>query len=148
MYRQRPYGVFDLARSIYEYRNTIAEVKIILLTNGTIRSTLLEAEEIDGITFIPAIWDIERIYRVTTSGAARGKIEFDLYELTGKTLEAIRITVPEETRTLRNGETYSSGRYTSYFTVFPGDVLYKIYERYDARLLEKTFAHFCRHEAE
>lgn len=141
---EEAYGAFDLARSIYEYRNTITEVKIILLTNGKIRSTILEAEEIDGITFIPTIWDIERIYRVTTSGAAREKIEFDLYELTGKTLEAIRITVPEETRTLRNGDSYSSGGYTSYFTVFPGDVLYKIYERYDARLLEKNVRAFLQ----
>ncbi len=89
------YGAFDLARSIYEYRDRITEVKIILFTNGTIRSTLLEAEEIDGVTFIPTIWDLERIYRVSTSGAAREKIEFDLMELAGKTLEAIKITIPE-----------------------------------------------------
>lgn len=141
---EEAYGAFDLARSIYEYRDAITEVKVILLTNGTIRSTLLEPEEIEGITFIPSIWDIERIYRVTTSGAAREKIEFDLRELTGKTLEAIRVTIPEEARILRNGETYSSGGYTSYFTVFPGDVLYKIYERYDARLLEKNVRAFLQ----
>ena len=43
---EEAYGAFDLARSIYEYRGTITEVKIILMTNGTIRSTMLETEEV------------------------------------------------------------------------------------------------------
>lgn len=141
---EEAYGAFDLARSIFEYRGKITEVKIILLTNGTIRSTILDTEEVDGVTFIPTIWDLERIYRVSTSGTAREKIEFDLAELTGKTLDAIRIEVPEEIRTQKSGDVVSSGGYTSYFTVFPGDVLYKIYERYDARLLEKNVRAFLQ----
>nr|MBQ4454530.1 AIPR family protein [Clostridia bacterium] len=141
---EEAYGAFDLARSIYECRDRITEVKIILFTNGTIRSTLLEAEEIDGVTFLPTIWDLERIYRVSTSGAAREKIEFDLMELAGKTLEAIKIIIPEEIHILKDGEEVARGGYTSYLTVFPGDVLYKIYERYDARLLEKNVRAFLQ----
>lgn len=141
---EEAYAAFDLARSIYESKNRITEVKIILLTNGTIRSTQLATEELEGVTFIPSIWDLERIYRVSTSGAAREKIEFSLQELTGKTLDAIRITVPEETKTTKNGDVITSGGYTSYFTVFPGDVLYKIYEQYDARLLEKNVRAFLQ----
>lgn len=141
---EEAYGAFDLARSIYEYRNKISEVRIILMTNGTIRSTILEAEEIDGVTFVPTIWDLERIYRVSTSGTAREKIEFDLMELTGKTLEAIKIEIHEKAHITKTGEEISSGGYTSYFTVFPGDVLYKIYEKYDARLLEKNVRAFLQ----
>ena len=141
---EEAYGAFDLARSIYECRKKITEVRLILFTNGTIRSTMLEMEEVDGVTFIPTIWDIERIYRVNTSGAAREKIEFDLMELAGKKLEAIRITIPEEKHILKDGTEKISGGYTSYLTVFPGDVLYKIYERYDARLLEKNVRAFLQ----
>lgn len=141
---EEAYGAFDLARSIYEYQDKIPEVRIILMTNGTIRSTILETEEINGITFISTIWDLERIYRVSTSGTAREKIEFDLKELTGSTLNAIKIEVPEETRKTKTGEEIHSGGYTSYFTVFPGDVLYKIYEKYDARLLEKNVRAFLQ----
>lgn len=141
---EEAYGAFDLARSIYEYGSSITEVRIILMTNGTIRSTKLETEEINGVTFVPTIWDLERIYRVSTSGAAREKIEFSLMELAGKNLDAIRVTVPEETHEQKDGETVRSGGYTSYFTVFPGDVLYKIYERYDARLLEKNVRAFLQ----
>ena len=141
---EEAYGAFDLARSIYECRKKIVEVKIILMTNGTIRSTVLPAEEEKGITFVPSIWDLERIYRVSTSGAAREKIEFELMELTGKTLDAIKVAIPEEIHVQKNGEEIKCGGYTSYFTVFPGDVLYKIYEKYDARLLEKNVRAFLQ----
>ena len=59
---EEAYSAFDLARSIYDYGNKITEVKILLLTNGTIRSTILEPEEAEGITFYPSVWDLERIY--------------------------------------------------------------------------------------
>ena len=141
---EEAYSAFDLARSIYEYKDKITDVKIVLLTNGTIRSTILEPEEVEGITFVPTIWDLERIYRVSTSGNAREKIEFNLQELAGKKLDAIRITIPEVIHTDKSGIETKSGGYTSYFTVFPGDVLYKIYERYDARLLEKNVRAFLQ----
>ena len=141
---EEAYGAFDLARTIYEYRNTIKDVKIILMTNGTVRSTILEPEEVNGITFYPAVWDLERIYRVSTSGSAREKIDFDLDELAGKTLKAIKIYVPKETKLDKGGSEIESGGYTSYLTIIPGDVLYKIYERYDARLLEKNVRAFLQ----
>lgn len=141
---EEAYGAFDLARSIFEYRDKINEVKILLMTNGTVRSTAIQPEEAEGITFYPSIWDIERIYRVSTSGAAREKIEIDLEELAGKTLSAIRINIPSETRMSKSGESVQSGGYSSYFTVFPGDVLFKIYEKYDARLLEKNVRAFLQ----
>lgn len=141
---EEAYGAFDLARSIYELRDKISEVKIILMTNGTIRSTKIETEEIGDVLFVPTIWDIERIYRVSTSGSAREKIEIDLKEITLNGLDAIKIQIPEVIKENKDGEEIKSGGYTSYFTVFPGDVLYKIYEQYDARLLEKNVRAFLQ----
>lgn len=141
---EEAYSAFDLARSIFEYKDKISDVKILLLTNGTIRSTPLEPEETDGITFYRSVWDLERIYRVSTSGSAREKIEFNLQELAGKKLSAIRVAIPQEVHTDKTGVQTVSGGYTSYLTVFPGDVLYKIYERYDARLLEKNVRAFLQ----
>ena len=141
---EEAYGAFDLARSIYELHDRIGEVKIILMTNGTIRSTKLEPEEIDGVLFVPTIWDIERIYRVSTSGNAREKIEIDLKEISSGGLDAIKVSVPEVVIEDESGNQIKSGGYTSYFTVFPGDVLYKIYEQYDARLLEKNVRAFLQ----
>ncbi len=73
------------------------------------------------------MWDLERIYRVSTSGSAREKIDFDLNELAGSTLKAIKIYVPKETKSDKDGSEKESGGYTSYLTIIPGDVLYKIW---------------------
>lgn len=141
---EEAYAAFDLARSISETRKTVTEVKLVLLTNGIIQPLYIEPEEVEGVAFIFSIWDIERIYQVISSGTAREKIEIDLNELAGKELNAIKVTIPDEVRNSKDGEDYISGGYTSYFTVFPGDVLYKIYERYDARLLEKNVRAFLQ----
>ena len=81
---------------------------------------------------------MERIYRVSTSGNAREKIEFNLLELTGKKLDAIKITVPEELHVKKEGEESRGGGYTSYLTIIPGDVLYKIYERSGIKIKKRT----------
>lgn len=141
---EEAYGAFDLARTIYEYQKRISDVRIILFTNGIAQEALQITEVIDGVTYQTSVWDIERIFRVSTSDSVRDRIEFDLRELTGKTLDAIRVTVPEEIHVTKTGEETISGGYTSYFTVFPGDVLYKIYEKYDARLLERNVRAFLQ----
>lgn len=141
---EEAYGAFDLARTIYDFKDKVNTVKILLLTNGTVRSMALETEESEGIAFTSTIWDLERIYRVSTSGNAREKIELDLRELTGETLEAIKVKVPPVSRTLKDGEVVQSGGYTSYFTVFSGSALFKIYQAYNARLLEKNVRAFLQ----
>lgn len=135
---------FNLARTIYEYGHKITDVTILLLTNGTIRSTKLETEIIDGVTFTSAVWDLERIYRVITSGSAREKIEFNLKELTGTTLDAVKTEIPEESKQNKDGTIETSGSYTSYLTVFPGTAIFKIYERYNARILERNVRAFLQ----
>lgn len=141
---EEAYSAFDIAQTIYEGKDRFNVVKLVLLTNGTVRDVDLDPEEEGEVTFIKSVWDIERIYRVSTSGNAREKIEINLKELTGKNLECIRVDVPNVPRKRKDGVDYHSGGYTSYFTVIPGDVLYKIYQEYDARLLEKNVRAFLQ----
>ena len=141
---EEAYGVFDLAKTIYDYRDKINEVKIILMTNGTVRNMNLPPIEEDGISFMASVWDVERIYRVSTSGSAREKIEIDLESLTGKALSAIKINVPECKKYDADGNSIISGGYVTYLTIIPGDVLFTIYKAYDARLLEKNVRAFLQ----
>ena len=140
---EEAYGVFDLAKTIYDYRDKINEVKIILMTNGTVRKMNIPPIEAEGISFMASVWDLERIYRVSTSGATREKIEINLKQLTGKTLSAIKISVPE-IKTYDYGSYTISGGYTTYLTMIPGDMLFTIYKTYDARLLEKNVRAFLQ----
>lgn len=139
--------IFDLCKSIYDYKNTISFVKIVLFTNANVRSVPLEDEELEGVNITCSIWDIERLYRVCSSGSSREKISIDLKELTGKTLECIKVDIPAAVGVKRVGikrEEYKTSAYTSYFTVFPGDVLFKIYQAYNSRLLEKNVRTFLQ----
>lgn len=135
---------YDIAKTIYDLRDKITSVKLLLFTNGTIRATVLPTVVKDEVAFVSAIWDLERVYRISTSGKAREKIDFKLEEIAGKNLDCIRVSVPDTYHESRNGEREYSGGYTTYLTVFPGDVLYKIYERYSSRLLEKNVRAFLQ----
>lgn len=135
---------YDIAKTIYDLRDKITSVKLLLFTNGTIRATVLPVVVSDGVSFVSAVWDLERIYRISTSGNAREKIDFSLKEIAGKNLDCIKVDIPDTYRTAPNGEQSHSGGYTSYLTVFPGDVLYKIYEKYNSRLLEKNVRAFLQ----
>lgn len=141
---EEAYGVFDLAKTIYDYHDKINEVRIILMTNGTVRKMNIPPLEAEGISFVASVWDLERIYRVSTSGATRENIEIDLKQLTGKTLSAIKIDMPECKECDEEGNFVYSGGYTTYLTMIPGDMLYTIYKTYDARLLEKNVRAFLQ----
>jgi len=135
---EEAYAAFDISRSIYDFKGKISEVNIILFTNGTVRATPLPDEEIGKTVFSFAIWDIEKLFREISSGVEREKIEIDLRELTNKTLKCVKVDVPATTHIEDDGLSYPSGGYTSYFTVFPGELLFSIYEKYNSRLLEKN----------
>lgn len=140
---EEAYGAFDLAKSIYELSSDINEVRIMLFTNGTVRSTELVNEEIEGTFYNYEIWDLNKIFREITSGTDREKIELNLLELSGRKLECIKVNVPLK-KTEQGEEVIESGGYTSYFTVIPGDVLFAIYEKYNARLLERNVRAFLQ----
>lgn len=135
---------FDLARSIALTKDKIQTVKIILLTNGTVKSAEFENETENGTDFIYSVWDLERIYRVHTSGNTREKIEIDLKKDFGKVLPALKISVPEKHQTQKDGTDLVTGGYDSYLTVIPGDLLFEIYKSYNSRLLEKNVRAFLQ----
>lgn len=135
---------YDIAKTIYDFKDKITSVKLLLFTNGTIRATVLPVVVSEGISFVSAVWDLERVYRISTSGNAREKIDFNLKEIAGKDLDCIKVEIPDVYRADKSGEKNHSGGYTSYLTVFPGDVLYKIYEKYSSRLLEKNVRAFLQ----
>jgi hypothetical protein len=140
------YPVHDAALTIYENHTKFSTVKLICLTNGTVRDVDLPLEEEDGVTFVSSIWDLERIYRVCSSGKAREKIVVDLIELTGKPLTALRTDIPKIERTNKSkpDEKIESGNYSTYLTTIPGKTLFHIYEKFNARLLEKNVRAFLQ----
>ena len=76
------------------------------------------------------IWDIERLHRNQANFSHPTEIDIDVVqELNGKGLPCLPVPV-------------SGTDYESYLCVLPGELLYKLYERYGQRLLELNVRSF------
>lgn len=132
---------FDLARDIYNTRFTT--VNLVVYTNGKVKSLALEPDVEDGVEFIPSVWDIERVHNVVVSGQKREKININVPEMNlGEPIYLVASR--HEERTLDSDESLFSGGYTSYLGTIPGKLLFRIYEKYNARLLEKNVRAFLQ----
>lgn len=114
----------DLARRIEMEASTLAAVRIVLLTDGIVPGSLPGGDDNwKGRTVEYDAYDIVRLQRVLGEGETRADITVDLVELTGAPIPCLHI--PSD-----------NGGYDAYLTVFPGEVLAQVYERYGVRLLE------------
>lgn len=116
--------VHKIAQDIFEARHRVSRVRFFCLTNG-ISSTEKSEETKDGRTYTYYLWDLQRTQRSLMSEQRQEPIEVDFLSEFGTTLPCIPIT--------ETGPDYSVC-----LTVMPGDVLYKLYKEYGARLLERN----------
>ncbi|WP_174274386.1 AIPR family protein [Sphingomonas bacterium] len=113
----------DLARRIEQDADKITAIRITLLTDALLPSSLPQDAEWGGRLVEHDAYDIVRLHRILGEGETRSDITVDLKQLTGGTLPCLHV---------RPGD----GGYEAYLAVLPGDVLSRIYHRYGVRLLE------------
>lgn len=70
--------VYEFAITIHDKKSLIKNVRIIALTNGNTKPITLNPITIEGVEISFSVWDIDRLYRFTTSGKMRETIEIDL----------------------------------------------------------------------
>jgi len=119
-----------LAKRIHEHHNVIRTVRIFVLTDGLAKENKFKPVTGKNISVAVEVMDAERLYRGMQAGLPRDEIAVDFVEMTGKAIPCVY--VPET-----GGKEYSAC-----LTVFPGDVLATLYERYGARLLELNVRSF------
>jgi hypothetical protein len=121
---------FDAADSIHAARSNVTRGRLFFITDG--RTAVREYDDVllDGIKFSHHIWDIERIFKMETSGAAREAINVR-FEDFGSSVLCICSGDP-------------SYEYTTYLGFFPARLLVNIYEKYGARLLERNVRSFLQ----
>ena len=122
--------VYEFAISIHDKKPLIKTVRIIALTNGNTKPIPLNAITIDGVEISFGIWDVDRLYRFTTSGKMRETIEIDFSELFGQTIPCIENTVSE--------------KYSVYLAIISGEILSAIYDQHGPRLLERNVRSFLQ----
>ena len=121
---------YGFSIGLSQHKGEIKSLKIVAITNGTVKPIPLKNLNLDGIEVSFSIWDIDRIYRCLTSGKMRETVEVDFVELFGRTIPCI--------------ENVSSDIYSVYLAIMDGVMLAKLYETHGARLLERNVRSFLQ----
>ena len=121
---------FDAADSIHSARGNVTRGRLFLITDGLTSVREYENVVLDGITFTHYVWDIERIFRMESSGATREAIDVKFDDFGGRVVCICSADPAYE--------------YATYVGYFPASLLVKIYERYGARLLERNVRSFLQ----
>lgn len=127
---ERDSDTYGFASIIYEHRQKITNVRLIVLTNGLVKPIFFNNIIIDGADISFSVWDIDRLYRCVNSGKMRETIEIDFIEEFNTTIECI--------------ENKASDKYKVYLAIIRGDILGQLYEKHGARLLERNVRSFLQ----
>ncbi len=121
---------YEFAITLHNQKNAIKSVRIFALTNGNVKPFAINNLDLNGTVVSFCIWDMDRLYRCTTSGKMRETIEVDFEELFGITIPCI--------------ENRSSDKYSVYLAIINGAQLADIYEMHGPRLLERNVRSFLQ----
>ncbi len=123
--------VFDLAQRIHEVKGSAIKIRLMYFTDGIVKDVKQKETEINGITVSYHLWDIERLYKVWSSGKKRETIEIDFLEQFGAPIPCLKM--PK-----------GNPKYTTYLAIFPASVLVELYGEYGTRLLERNVRSFLQ----
>lgn len=121
---------YEFAITLHKNKSRIKKVKVVALTNGTVKAIQLNDLELNGVDVSFSIWDIDRLYRCVTSGKMRETIEIDFENEFDTTIPCI--------------ENKTSEKYSVYLAIINGELLAKIYEIHGPRLLERNVRSFLQ----
>lgn len=126
-------GSYEIAKFIFNEKNNINEINIILLTNKRLKTKLkkLDTSNIDGFIFNYDIWDIERFYNAEVSKNETESIKINFLNEFNTSIPALKVN-------------FNDSIYSSYLCVISGDILAKMYEKYGSRLLEANIRSFLQ----
>lgn len=121
--------VYGLATLIRDSFSSIEEIRIYVITDRVSRIKNFVSKTINDKTVKLEVMDVERLYRHTVAGKPRDEIVVNLKELCGRSLQCVY--VPK-----------GDSDYSYALTTFTGSMIYSLYEKYSARLLEANVRSF------
>lgn len=122
---------WDMAHRLAEVWPQIAEIRLVVLTNSVLKAKVPPSAEFDDRPVHYTVWDLNRLFQLSSSGRAQEPIVVDVLSLWG---EPIPCLGPE-------GE---PGVYDAYVLMLPGEFLAEVYEEYGPRLLELNVRSFLQ----
>lgn len=121
---------YEFAITLHKNKEKIKKVKVVAITNGTVKSIEFQNIDLQGVEVSFSIWDIDRLYRCVTSGKMRETIEIDFEKDYATTIPCI--------------ENKTSDKYSVYLAIINGELLARIYEVHGPRLLERNVRSFLQ----
>jgi hypothetical protein len=109
----------------------IEDVRVHVLTNAIVRDRAVASIPVEGREVEFSVWDIERLHRATGEEIARERIEIDFRKLLGRPIPCLEMKPP-------------SAEYQTFLLVMPGELIYRLYEEYGARLFEFNVRSFLQ----
>ncbi|NYE38019.1 hypothetical protein F4692_003164 [Nocardioides cavernae] len=122
---------WDMAQRVAETWPKVAEVRLVILTNSDLRTTVTRPGSIDARPVHLSVWDATRLHQLVTSGRTQEPIHIDVVAMWGEAIPCL-------------GPQGDPGRYESYLTMLPGEFISRIYEEHGPRLLELNVRSFLQ----
>jgi hypothetical protein len=122
---------WQMATRLADVLPSTAKLRLILLTNAKVKTDPPAADSNGPLAVTHHVWDLERLFRLESSGREREPIMVDLGRLAGG---PVAVLSPRRV----------PGDYEAYLFLIPGGVLADIYEEYGARLLERNVRSFLQ----
>ena len=124
---------YHLSRLIEEKLVALVKVNLFLLSERVLSERVKELEvgSLCGKPIYYHVWDISRLYRQNLSRGRKEPLELDFIEMVGQGVPCLRAN-------------FDTDLHESYLAVMPGQVLAKLYEKYDSRLLEQNVRTFLQ----
>lgn len=122
---------WDMAQRIAEAWTKVGEVRLVVLTNSELRTTVVRPSAIDSRPVHLSVWDATRLHQLVTSGRTQEPIHIDVTQMWGEPIPCL-------------GPRGDFGRYEAYLTMLPGEFIAKIYEEHGPRLLELNVRSFLQ----
>lgn len=120
---------YSLAITIQECYPALDQIRIYVLTDRVAKAKFFKPREVSGKTVKLEVMDIERLHRHWSEGKPRDEITINFSDISGAALPCVYVP--------GGGEDYDCA-----LTVFPGQTLFHVYERFGARLLEANVRSF------
>jgi hypothetical protein len=124
---------YSMTARISELADQIDRIRIFVMTDGTsgLAGSKIPNRKITGKTWSFDIWDSERLSRLLQSGAPQAEVDIDLETIWSTPLPCV--TMPANVT-----------EYQSHLAIVPGELLFRLYDTYGARLLERNVRSFLQ----
>lgn len=123
---------YAICKYIYENADDITNIRLFIITNGTIKSTLKKPKQrIEGKLVSFNSWDINKLYSNLCSGSDHLSVDIDLLSDPDYNYRIPFIEMSSEDE-----------HYQTYIAMLPGEFLYRLYENHNTDLLQSNVRFF------